>query len=97
MNKEYKPRGVEFIGLTSPGNDPDPEKVKNFIREHQVPYTMGYAEDQFVATLMQGRNVIPQTFVVTRDGSILKRFVGFSPVQTPPQIRETLEQAINSN
>ena len=96
LNKEFKPRGVEFMGLTSPGNDPDPEKVKAFVREQQVPYTMGFAEDEFVATLMQGRNVIPQTFIITRDGRILKRFVGFSAVQTLPQLRETLEQALNN-
>jgi thiol-disulfide isomerase/thioredoxin len=95
LSKEYKGRGVQFIGLTSPGNDPDPEQVKNFVREMQVSYTIGYAEDQFVATLMQGRNVIPQSFIITRDGRVIKRFVGFNPTITPQQLRETLNEAVN--
>jgi thiol-disulfide isomerase/thioredoxin len=96
LSKEYKERGVEFIGLVSPGNDPEPERVKAFVREQQVPYTIGYSEDEFFASLMQGRNSIPQSYIITRDGHILKRFVGFSPVQTPPQLRETLEQALSN-
>jgi thiol-disulfide isomerase/thioredoxin len=95
MSKEYKSRGVEFIGLTSTGNDPEPERVKAFVREYQVSYTIGYAEDEFVATLMQGRNVIPQSFIITRDGQVYKRFVGFSPTQTPPQLREALEYVLS--
>lgn len=96
LSKEYKERGVEFIGLTSPANDPEPERVKAFVREQQVTYTIAYSEDEFFASLMQGRNSIPQSYIVTRDGQILKRFIGFSPVQTPPQLREALEQAVNN-
>jgi thiol-disulfide isomerase/thioredoxin len=96
ISKEYKERGVEFIGLTSPGNDPEPERVKAFVREQQVPYTIAYSEDEFFASLMQGRNSIPQSYIITRDGQVLKRFIGFSPVQTPPQLREALEQALSN-
>jgi thiol-disulfide isomerase/thioredoxin len=95
LSKEYKSRGVEFIGVTSPGNDPEPERVKAFVREQKVSYTIAYAEDEFVATLMQGRSVIPQSFIITRDGRILVRFVGFSPVETLPKLREALERAAN--
>jgi hypothetical protein len=43
---------------------------------------------------MQGRDSIPQSFVITREGRILKRFVGFSPTTTPPLIRQALEDAL---
>jgi thiol-disulfide isomerase/thioredoxin len=95
LSQEYKARGVEFIGVTSPGNDPEPERVKAFVREQKVSYTIAYAEDDFVGTLMQGRNVIPQSFVITRDGHILVRFVGFSPIETLPKLRQALEHAAN--
>ncbi|HEX8650175.1 MAG TPA: TlpA disulfide reductase family protein [Pyrinomonadaceae bacterium] len=95
LSKEYKARGVEFIGITSPGNDPEPERVKAFVREQKVSYTIAYAEDEFVGTLMQGRNVIPQSYVITRSGHLLVRFVGFSPVETLPKLRQALEQAAN--
>jgi thiol-disulfide isomerase/thioredoxin len=93
---EYKGR-VELIGLTNEDPVDDAEKVKNFMREHNINYTIGWASQEFALGLMQGqiRNSIPQSFVITRDGRVFKRFIGFSPTQTPQQMREALEQAVN--
>jgi glutathione peroxidase-family protein len=44
---------------------------------------------------MQGRDAIPQSFVISRDGRVVKRFIGFNQVTTPPQIKEAIEQALN--
>jgi thiol-disulfide isomerase/thioredoxin len=93
---EYKGR-VELIGLTNEDPVVDAEKVKNFMRDHNINYTIGWASQEFALGLMQGniRNSIPQSFVITRDGRVFKRFVGFSPTQTPPQMREAVELAVN--
>ena len=93
---EYKGR-VEFIGLTNEDPVDDAEKVKEFVRNQKINYTIGWSTQDFALGLMLGqvRNSIPQSFVITRDGHVLKRFVGFSPSQTPPQMREALEQAVN--
>jgi peroxiredoxin len=94
--EEYKGR-VELIGLTNEDPVGDAEKVKSFMREHKINYTIGWASQEFALGLMQGqiRNSIPQSFVITRDGRVFKRFVGFSPTQTPPQMREAVELAVN--
>jgi peroxiredoxin len=44
---------------------------------------------------MQGHEAIPQTFVISRDGWILKRFVGFSAANTSAQLKQALEDALN--
>jgi hypothetical protein len=44
---------------------------------------------------MQGRDAIPQSFVISRSGRVVKRFVGFNLISTPPQIREALQEALN--
>jgi hypothetical protein len=44
---------------------------------------------------MQGRDAIPQSFIISRSGRVLKRFVGFNQVSTPPQIREAIQDALN--
>ncbi|HEX8143747.1 MAG TPA: TlpA disulfide reductase family protein [Pyrinomonadaceae bacterium] len=96
LANEYKGR-VEFIGLTNEDPLDDAEKVKNFARDQHINYTIGWATQEFALGLMQGqiRNSIPQSFVITGDGRVFKRFVGFSPTQTPPQMREAVEQAVN--
>lgn len=94
---EYKGR-VEFIGLTNEDPVDDLEKVKAFVRDQKINYTIGWTTQDFALGMMQGqiRNSIPQSFIITRDGRVIKRFIGFSPSNTPPQMHDALEQAVNA-
>ncbi len=56
---------------------------------------IGWAPGEVAAPLMQGHEAIPQIFVISRDGRILKRFVGFSPANTSAQLKQALEDALN--
>jgi thiol-disulfide isomerase/thioredoxin len=98
MNKEFKTRGVEIIGLTTKLNDPDIAAVKNFVREQNVDYRTVYDDGSFASSLTQltrARSVIPQSFVISREGQIIKHFEGFNPQSTPMLLRQAVEQAIN--
>ncbi len=98
LHKEFQSRGVEMVGLTNDGDPREtPESVKSFVREFQVDYNIGWASPEVQIAFMQmtGRDAIPQSFIISRDGRILKKFVGFNPVSTPPQIRQALEDALN--
>lgn len=99
MSKEFKSQGVEFVGLTTKGNDPDVEPIKEFVRQQQVPYKTIWDDGSFAGPLTQAvraRAVIPQSFVLLRDGSIFKHFEGFNQVETPRKLREAIEQAVSS-
>lgn len=98
VSEEYKAKGVEIIGLTSEDPELDAEKVKAFVKKFNINYRIGWSNQQFAMDLMQGqvRNSIPQSFLIARDGRVLKRFVGFSPVETPPKLRQALEDAVNN-
>jgi thiol-disulfide isomerase/thioredoxin len=99
MSQEFKSRGVEFLGLTTKGNDPDIEPIKEFIAEQQVPYKTVWDDGSFAGPLAQAvraRAVIPQSYVLLRNGSIYKHFEGFNQTQTPRLMREAIEQALNA-
>jgi thiol-disulfide isomerase/thioredoxin len=91
LYKEFHPRGVEMIGLTT--ESPDAEKVRKFIQDFQIDYRIGWVPAEAAAILMQGYQAIPQIFVISRDGFILERFVGYSPEYTS-KIKQTLETAL---
>ena len=57
-------------------------------------YRIGWVSHDVAITLMQGRDAIPQSFVIARNGRIVKRFVGFNPTTTPPQIKEAIQEAL---
>jgi len=94
LNKEFRDRGVEMIGLSTEDPDASAQSVNNFVREYKVDYQIGWATREVALGLMQGRTNIPQSFIIARDGRIIKRFIGFNPQSTPEQLRQALEQAL---
>ena len=94
LHKEYQGRGVEMIGLSTEDPDASAESVSDFVREYQVDYQIGWATRDLALTLMQGRTNIPQSFIIARDGRIVRRFIGFRPDVTPGQIKQALEEAL---
>ena len=94
LHKEFQSRGVEMIGLSTEDPDASAMSVQEFVKEYSVGYQIGWANREVAQMLMQGRTNIPQSFIIARDGRILKRFIGFNPDTTPPQIKEALEQAL---
>jgi len=94
LHKEFQPRGVEMVGLSTENPDASAQRVVEFVKAYNVDYPVGWATPEVALTLMQGRESIPQSFIITREGRILKRFIGFSPASTPPQLRQALEDAL---
>lgn len=97
LYKEYQKQGLEVVGLTTEDPVRSAETVKEFVREYNVNYPVGWAPREVQIALMQGRGSIPQNFIVTRDGRIKKRFIGFHPIKTPPQLKAAIEEALLDN
>jgi peroxiredoxin len=95
LNKEFRSRGVEVIGLSTEDPDASAEKVRKFIQDFQIDYRIGWAPVQVGAPLMKESQAIPQIFVISRDARIIKHFRGFSPANTYPQLKQALEEALN--
>ena len=95
LHKEFQSRGVEMIGLSTEDPDASADSVNEFVREYDVNYQVGWATREVAQTLMQGRTSIPQSFIIARDGRILRRFIGFNPQSTPPQLKQALEEALS--
>lgn len=94
LHKEFQSRGVEMIGLSTEDPQSSAESVAEFVREYKVDYQIGWATREVAQALMQGRTSIPQSFVIARDGRIIRRFIGFNPDTTPPQLKKALEEAL---
>ncbi len=93
LNKEFHSRGVEMIGLSTENPEASAEKVRKFIQDFQIDYRIGWAPAEVGAPLMQGHEAIPQIFVISRDGRILQRFIGYSAAYST-QLKQVLEDAL---
>ena len=99
MSSEYKSRGLVVLGLATTYNERnDQAHVKEYIQSQKVPYKIIWDDGTLATPLVQavdGRSVIPQSFVISRDGRIVKHFTGFSALSTPQLMRQAIEEALN--
>ena len=92
LTNEYKGKGVEVIGLTTEDPTADAGKVRDFAKEFNINYKLGWARRDVAQTLMNGNYSIPQTFVIAPGGRIVTKFRGFSD-QIPSMIRAAIDKA----
>lgn len=94
LNQEFRSKGVEIVGLSTEEYEESAQSVPEFVQNYKVDYRVGWGRE-IAAELMQGRDAIPQSFVISRSGRVIKRFVGFNQMVTPDQIREAIQEALN--
>ena len=99
LHKEYHDRGLEMVALSTEDPVKSARSVQEFVQQYQVDYPVGWARRDVAIALMQltGSGSIPQSFIITRSGRIKKQFIGFHPVQTPPLLRQAIEEALTDN
>ena len=99
MSSEYKSRGLVVLGLATTYNEHnDQAHVKEYIQSQNVPYKIIWDDGTLAGPLVQavqGRSVIPQSFVISRDGRIVKHFTGFNVLSTPQLMRQAIEEALD--
>jgi thiol-disulfide isomerase/thioredoxin len=99
ISNEYKSRGLVVLGLATTYNEHnDQAHVKDFIRAQNINYRIVWDDGTMAAPLVQlvkGKSVIPQSFVISRDGRILNHFEGFSPYSDPQLMRMAVEEALS--
>jgi thiol-disulfide isomerase/thioredoxin len=98
LNNEYRSRGLVVLGVATTYNEHDNlDGVKEFVKAQKVDYKVLWDDGALAEPLKQtvnGRNNIPQSFVISRDGKITRHFIGFNPMSTPALMRQAVEDAL---
>ena len=90
VRKEFAGREVEFIALTTEDPIAARARVQKFAREFNFGFLIGWADRDTARLLMNGRNVIPQTIVLSSEGRMIDHWVGYGS-----QSADHLRAAIN--
>jgi thiol-disulfide isomerase/thioredoxin len=93
----YRGQGVEVLGLTTEDPQSDLPLVREFAQQFRINYEIGFASQEVSREIMQGRNGIPQTLIIDREGTIRHHFVGFHPRLSLPQMKKALEEMLAMN
>ena len=94
VRKEFAGRPVEFIGLTTEDPRTASEKVKRFAHDFSFGFRLGWADRETAHILMNGRNSIPQTVVISADGRLVSHWNGYSSGQSRDRLHDAIERAL---
>ncbi|MFP5501938.1 MAG: TlpA disulfide reductase family protein [Candidatus Sericytochromatia bacterium] len=79
LQKQYRSQGLEIVGVSV--DREGPSVVKKFGEEYGINYTSLMADDKVTAAY-GGIRGLPTTFVIDRQGNIIKKYVGAQPKAT---------------
>jgi len=94
VRKEFSAKPVEFIALTTEDPRVAEQKVKQFVRDFNFGFRIGWADREIRGALMTGRSAIPQTIVISSNGHVVSHWSGYSRSESRDRLRQTIERAL---
>jgi len=76
LQRQYEKHGLQVMGLNVGGPE-DRLKVPDFASEFHISYPLGFPDRSLEDLLLSDDERIPQTFVLDREGVVVKRFIGY--------------------
>lgn len=71
---KFKDQGLKFVAVAMSGDRPD--YVVNYAQTRKLPFTVALDAGGDLAKQFGNVNMTPTTFVIGKDGKILKRYLG---------------------
>ena len=78
LQKKYQAKGLEIIGVSVDRGGP--AVVNAFVKENGINYT-SLMSDAATETAYGGIRSIPTTFLIDREGNIVKKYLGARPTE----------------
>ncbi len=90
IHQEFAARGYQTIAVAMSYDRPD--YIETFVRDRGIPFLVIHDTDKAWSTAFGDISVTPTTFLVDREGKIIKRYVGEPNF---PELRRILEKQLS--
>ncbi|MDP9109812.1 MAG: TlpA family protein disulfide reductase [Pseudomonadota bacterium] len=87
--QRYHARGLDFVAVAM--SDDPPNYVINYTETRHLPFTVALDPQSTLAKAFGDVRMTPTTFLIDKDGKIIKRYVGEPDF---PALRQLLETAL---
>ena len=95
LHERYAAQGLSLVGLNVGGPD-DRVKVASFAAEFHISYPLGFPDKSLTDLFLSDDKTIPQTFVFSREGRLVKRYIGYDR-SMPGQLEELIKSELDSD
>ena len=94
LQKRFGPQGFKVVGLNVGGEDDQP-KIPDFVRQYGIQYQLANPDEDTVGLFLADDDRIPHTFVIDRQGRIVRDFVGYDE-DAAAELEQTIAAAVAS-
>ena len=95
LHERYEAQGLSLVGLNVGGPD-DRVKVAAFAAEFHISYPLGFPDKSLTDLFLSDDKSIPQTFVFSREGRLIKRYIGYDQ-SMPGELEELIKSELVSH
>ncbi len=92
LQRRYGEQGLQVVGLNVGGEDDRP-KIAGFVKEFNIPYPLGFPDEQMSQLYFSDNDAIPQTYIFDRQGRLVQRFVGYDS-SMPAEVERIVKDAL---
>jgi thiol-disulfide isomerase/thioredoxin len=90
LQQRLGPQGFKVVGLNVGGEEDQP-KIPDFVRQYGIQYQLASPDEETVQLFLADDDRIPHTFVIDRQGRLVRDFVGYDE-----DAAAELEQAVTT-
>jgi thiol-disulfide isomerase/thioredoxin len=96
LAEKYRQDGLIVIGLTTEDPTVYRSRVKDFVKQYGMTYTVGFASEALYLSFNNGSPSmrIPQTFIFGADGKLIKRLIGYSERIGAEVLNKSVQEAL---
>ncbi|HEV7745781.1 MAG TPA: TlpA disulfide reductase family protein [Pyrinomonadaceae bacterium] len=95
VRKEFAGRNVEFVGLTTEDPRTSGKRVREFVRNLNFGFRLGWADDATARTLSNGSRAIPQTLVIAPGGRVVSHWEGYARGHSVERLRSAILEGLS--
>jgi thiol-disulfide isomerase/thioredoxin len=96
IKRKYHARGLDVVGLVSLEGHANSEEVLQYLRQMRVAFkSLWITKD--ISERLDPDHLLPITFVITNDGTVIRTFLGWDNKKTPRLLRKAVKEALKAS
>lgn len=93
INTKYRDRGLQVVGLVSLEEHAHAEEVRQYVSQMKLTFNSLWITRDLSERLDPDR-LLPITFVITNDGTVIRTFLGWNNKKTPRLLRKAVKETL---
>ena len=97
IKEEFAGQNLAIVGISIPYSfDDDRQRAIDFVKQSGFNFKMGWINNDVGSLLNSDSAYVPNFMLITSDGVMVERILGFNPQKTPKLLRDEIKSLLKS-